>query len=185
MRLIVLVGPKHSGKTSAGKELAALLSGGFVDLDEYITQRSGKSPRALYIEGPEVFRKAEAEALAALFESSLLEAPLLEAKTAQSSRSLIIASGGGLIDNSDALPLLKNNTAAISVFLDIPAQAAWERIKKAGELPPFLKTENPEETHRSLHERRAAAYRQCASLVIEADGKSPQEIAQEIMDKLN
>jgi len=175
MRLIVLVGPKHSGKTSAGKELASLFSGSFVDLDEYITQRSGKSPRALYIEGPEIFRKAEAESLAALFESEMTEL----------SSPLVIASGGGLIDNPDALSLLKNNTAAISVFLDVSVQTAWERIKKAGELPPFLKTENPEETHRSLHERRAAAYRQCASLVIEADGKSPQEIAREIMDRLD
>jgi len=182
MRFIVLVGPKHSGKTSAGKELAALLSCDFIDLDEYITRKTGKSPRALYIEGPEVFKKAEAGALAVLFEPTLLEAALLEAKTAESSSPLVIASGGGLIDNPDALPLLKNNAAAISVFLDIPAQAAWERIKKAGELPPFLKTENPEETHRSLHERRAAAYRQFASLVIKADGKSPQEIAQEIMN---
>ena len=180
MRFIVLVGPKHSGKTSAGKELAALLSCDFVDLDEYITQKTGKSPRALYIEGPEIFKKAEAGALAAFF-----EAPLLEAKTAKSSPPLVIASGGGLIDNPDALSLLKNNTAAISVFLDISVQTAWERIKKAGELPPFLKTENPEETHRSLHERRVAAYRQFASLVIKADGKSLQEIAREIMDRLN
>jgi shikimate kinase len=179
MRFIVLVGPKHSGKTSAGKELAALLSCDFVDLDEYITRKTGKSPRALYIEGPEIFKKAEAGALASLFETTLLEA-----KTAESSSPLVIASGGGLIDNPDALPLLKNNAAAVSVFLDISVQTAWERIKKAGELPPFLKTENPEETHRSLHERRAAAYRQCASLVIEADGKSPQEIAREIMDRL-
>jgi len=179
MRLIVLVGPKHSGKTSAGKELAALLSCDFVDLDEYITQKAGKSPRALYIEGPEVFKKAEAGALAALFEPSLLEA-----KTAESSSPLVIASGGGLIDNPDALSLLKKDTAVISVFLDISVQIAWERIKKAGELPPFLKTENPEETHRSLHERRAAAYRQFASLMIKADGKSPREIAREIMNSI-
>jgi len=180
MRYIVLLGPKHSGKTSAGKELAALLSGGFVDLDDYITQRTGKSPRALYIEGPDVFKQAEAGALAAIFEP-----PLLEAEKAESSSPLVIASGGGLIDNPDALPLLKNNTAAISVFLDVSVKIAWERIRKAGELPPFLKTENPEETHRSLHERRAAAYRQLASLVIKADDKNPQEIAREIFNQLH
>ena len=175
MRLIVLVGPKHSGKTSAGKELASLLSGSFVDLDDYITQRSGKSPRALYIEGPEVFKKAEAGALAAL-----LEAAFSEPEMAKSSLPLVIASGGGLIDNPDALSFLEKNTAVTSVFLDISAQTAWERIKRDGELPPFLKTENPEKTHRSLHERRAAAYRQFASLVINAEGKSPGEIAEEI-----
>ena len=179
MRFIILVGPKHSGKTSAGKVLAGILPCGFVDLDELVAQRSGKSPRALYGEGPEIFRKAEAGALAALFESG----------TANPLPSLVIASGGGLVDNPDALSLLEQNSAAghlqiISVFLDVSVKTAWDRIKTAGELPPFLKTENPQETHRSLHERRAAAYRQLASLVINADDKSPPEIAQEIADRL-
>jgi len=176
MQLIVLLGPKHAGKTSAGKELAVILSGGFADLDGCIAQRTGKSPRALYIEGPEVFKKAEAEALADLLSASPSVSP--------SALPLVIAAGGGLIDNPDALSLLKENAAAVSVFLDVSVKTAWERIKNAGELPPFLKTENPEETHRSLHERRTAAYRQIASLAIKADDKSPREIAQEIFDKL-
>ena len=174
MRFIVLVGPKHSGKTSAGKALASLLSCGFVDLDELIAQRSGKSPRALYGEGPEVFRKAETEALAAL----------LESETAGPSSFLVVASGGGLVDNPDALSVMGRFQVA-AVFLDVSAQIAWERIRAEGELPPFLRTENPEGTHRTLHERRAAAYQQLASLVIKADGKSPQEIAQEIKDGLD
>jgi len=173
MRFIVLVGPKHSGKTSAAKALALLLSCGFVDLDDYIAQRSGKSPRMLYGEGPEVFRKAEAGALAVLLESA----------TAEVSSSLVIASGGGLIDNSDALSIM-GHYQTIAVFLDVSAGVAWERIRAAGELPPFLRTENPEETHRALHERRAAAYRQLASLVIKANGKSSQEIAGEIRNEL-
>jgi len=175
MQLIILMGPKHSGKTSAGKALSGILSCGFVDLDELVAQRSGKSPRALYGEGPEIFRKAEAEALAAI---------------AESPSSLVIASGGGLVDNPDALSLLEQHSTAdhvqiISIFLDVSAQTAWDRIKADGELPPFLKTENPQETHLALHERRAAAYRQLASFVINADGKSPREIAQEIADRLH
>jgi len=169
MRFIVLVGPKHSGKTSAGKALASLLSCGFVDLDDSIAERSGKSPRALYSEGPEIFRKAEAEALAALLESAM----------AETASSLVIASGGGLVDNPDALSIMERYQT-VSVFLDVSAEVAWERIRAAGELPPFLRTTNPEETHRALHERRAAAYRQLASRVINANGKSSQEIAGEI-----
>jgi shikimate kinase len=171
MRFIVLVGPKHSGKTSAGKALALLLSCGFVDLDELIAQRSGKSPRALYGEGPEVFRKAEAGALAALLESEMAS-------------SLVIAAGGGLVDNPDALSVMGRFQIA-AVFLDVSAQVAWTRIRAEGELPPFLRTDNPEETHHALHERRAAVYRQLASLAIKADGKTPEEIAREIRDGLD
>ena len=167
MRFIVLLGPKHSGKTSAGKALAALLSCGFADLDDCIAQISGKSPRVLYGEGPEIFKKAETEALASLFNS---ETP----------SPLVVAGGGGLIDNPDVLVLLEKNAETLSIFLDVCVETAWTRIKAAGELPPFLRTENPEETHRSLHERRAAAYRQFASFSIKADGKTPEEIAREI-----
>jgi shikimate kinase len=187
MQFIVLLGPKHSGKTSAGKALASLLSCDFIDLDDFIARRRGKSPRALYLEGPEIFRKAEAEALAALFESEKAENRTRETSSSSSavevSRSVVIASGGGIADNPEALALLQKNPGVISVFLDVSAKTAWERIGKERELPPFLRTENPEETHRSLHERRAAAYRQLASLVINADGKSPEEVAEEIKNE--
>jgi len=174
MRFIVLMGPKHSGKTSAGKALASLLSCGFVDLDEFIAQKSGKSPRALYNEGPEIFRKVETGALAALLKSEM----------AESSSSLVIAAGGGLADNPDALSIMRHFPIT-SVFLDVSVKVAWERIRAEGELPPFLRTDNPEGTHRTLHKRRTAAYRRFASLVIKANGKSPQKIAHEISHKLH
>ncbi|MDR0997648.1 MAG: hypothetical protein LBL70_01155, partial [Treponema sp.] len=69
MEIILLTGPKHSGKTSAGRALVRLLAektdpaASFIDLDELVEDRTGKSPRALYREGPEIFRKAEADAL--------------------------------------------------------------------------------------------------------------------------
>jgi shikimate kinase len=111
MRFIVLLGPKHSGKTSAGKALALLLSCSFVDLDDYIARRSGKSPRVLYLEGPEIFRKAEAEALAALFESEVMIPHTREIPSSPSVTEVfpkvIIASGGGIVDNPEALALLQ------------------------------------------------------------------------------
>ena len=170
MRSIFLTGPKHSGKTSVGRALASLCSGAFIDLDELVTERTGKSPRTLYGEGPELFRKAEAEALAAVIDS-----------VAAGPR--IIAAGGGLIDNSGALALLAKTDAPAPVYLSVSAETAWKRISAAGELPPFLNTGNPRETHRVLHERRAAAYRQLARLLIDAEGKSHETIAREIWER--
>jgi len=173
MKDIILTGPKHSGKTSAGKALAALCSCEFIDLDELISQRTGKSPRQLFSESPSIFRETEAGAMAAL------------AGLDSADGRRVIAAGGGIIDNEDAIAALKK-TGAIAVYLNISADSAWDRIANSsdGELPPFLRTENPRETHRALHERRAAAYLQIADIVIEAEGKTPEEIAGEVLNRL-
>jgi shikimate kinase len=171
MKDIILMGPKHSGKTTTGKALALLFSCDFIDIDELILQRTGKSPRQLFSEDPAIFQKAEADALAALADS-------------RGAKRRIIATGGGLIDNGEALSILKKS-GAVMVYLDISAEGAWDRIAAGGELPPFLRTENPRETHRALHERRAAAYLQIANIVIETEGKSQQERAAEIFSRFN
>jgi shikimate kinase len=175
---IMLVGPKHSGKTSVGKALAALCSGVFIDLDAVIAEHSGKSPRALYTEGPAVFRMAEAEALTFLLETQAASG------TDALTPTVIIAAGGGIIDNAAALALIETNKTLLPVYLDVSVETAWERIAGAGELPPFLKTENPRDTHRTLHRQRAAAYRQFARLIIKAEGKSPRRIARDILARL-
>jgi shikimate kinase len=203
--VIIIVGPKHSGKTCAGKALARLWEedgapapeGGkaagpedkkpaaavFVDLDQLVEERNGKSPRLLYREGPEVFRRAEAEALRALLEENHPEqrpAGDPEEGVAGGRGRIIAAAGGGLADNREALEILRKNPQALAVYIEVPAETAWERIRtaaeKTGELPPFLNTENPRETHRRLHERRGEIYRELAEITITA-GNTPEETA--------
>lgn len=166
LKEIILTGPKHCGKTSVGKELEELFSCGFIDLDELITQKTGKTPRQLYSESPALFQQAETEALRSLL------------KDEQSKR--IIAGGGGIIDNKEAVDILKNSGAKL-VYLKVSAAAAWQRIE-GKELPPFLQTENPQETHYALHQRRAASYLQLADIVIDAENKTPKEVAVEIFN---
>ncbi|MDR2768724.1 MAG: shikimate kinase [Treponema sp.] len=177
MGIILLIGPKHSGKTSAGRALAETGRGHFTDLDEVIETRTGKSPRALFLEGSGIFKKAEAEALASLLEGG--------------TENTIIAAGGGLADNGEALALLakqKNpdsggrlsGSVITAVYLEVSAETAWERIRRAAEtggMPPFLDTPNPGETHRLLHTRRAKTYRAIADIIIDAENKCPGEIA--------
>jgi len=173
MSAIILTGPKHSGKTSAGKALASLNSCRFIDLDESIFQNTGKTPRQLFTEGISIFKQAETEACLSVISNYGNE---------QHEHCLhVIAAGGGIIDNPEAAVILKNSGVKI-VYLNISTAAAWARITSSKELPPFLQTDNPQETHRVLHERRAAAYRQFADIVIEAEGKTPDEIAGEICE---
>ncbi|GHU16336.1 shikimate kinase [Spirochaetia bacterium] len=190
MGLIILTGPKHSGKTTVGRVLAEQCGGTFTDLDELVQTHTGKSPRTLFKEGPEVFRQAEAEALQSLLDTKV-DGDTSDQIEGVNDKFRIVAAGGGLIDNGAALGLLKKNNTAILppgtvtlVYLDVSAETAWERIKastkKTGELPPFLNTDNPGETHRLLHEQRGAAYRKIAHIIVKAEGKSPEAIAKEI-----
>jgi shikimate kinase len=169
MRLILITGPKHSGKTLCAHALRIITGREAADLDALVEQMAGKNPRALFKEGPEIFRRVEAEALASVMR--------------QNRNDLIIAAGGGLADNPEALALLARNREVFIVYLDVSAETAWQRIlhtAAGGELPPFLNTENPRETHFALHERRAKAYRALAHFTIDAENKTPDGIAREI-----
>jgi shikimate kinase len=174
--VVLLIGPKHSGKTSAGRALAESLGEPFIDLDGAIEGRYGKSARALYQEGPELYRKAEVQTLEALLGE-------------YNEKTAVLAVGGGITDNEAALELIHKNEKIVPVFLEISPDTAWARIacdaEKTGELPPFLKTADPRRTHRELHERRAADCGNIARFRVNGEGKSPEEIAAAILLLLN
>ncbi|MDR3122911.1 MAG: shikimate kinase [Treponema sp.] len=186
-KIILITGPKHSGKTTAGAVLAELLGAEFVDLDELVERQTGKSPRSLFKEGPELFRQAEARALASLASATL-------PGTAGRGQEVVwvVAAGGGLADNAGALELLRgqgfpeNDTAIVS--LEVSADTAWERIceaaKETGEWPAFFNAENPRETNAALHARRSAAYGEIASLTVNGEGKTAEAIGREIALRL-
>jgi phosphatidylglycerol:prolipoprotein diacylglycerol transferase len=189
-KIIVLVGPKHSGKTSAGKALAEKLGCPFYDLDACIEQKTGKSPRTLYSEGEAVFRRAEAETLRALLVSMDGNKARLDGAAPADSRAdsrAVLAAGGGIIDNPEAFSLLGDSSFPVLVYLELDAATAWSRIS-ASPLPPFLVNggngATPRDTHRLLHEKRAKAYKAAASITIEAGAKRPEAIAGEICDLL-
>ncbi len=161
-RIIAFIGPKHVGKSTVASAFARLVAWNFVDLDELISERTGRTPAALYEEGPAVFRRAETDAVRALGQDRA-----------------VVAAGGGLVDNETALR--EFHAIAFFVYLEIDVDTAWRRVKAAaerrGSFPVFLRGANPEETHRRLFERRAAAYRTVADLIIDAKLDTVEELA--------
>jgi shikimate kinase len=167
--IIVLCGPKHCGKSSQAFLLSQKFGVEFVDTDGLIETKTGKSVREIYKEGVEGFQKAECDALKTAFQ------------IAQNlNNNLIISTGGGIIDNKEAMNILTNNDNVKLIYLHVSAETAFKRImqnaKNSGSLPPFLDTPNPEITHKNLHERRSALYTQCASITINTEDKTPKEI---------
>jgi shikimate kinase len=182
--VVTLVGPKHTGKTSAGKALARLIGGRFVDMDDLIESRTGRTPRALYEEGVEVFRAEEAQAAKALTADSTA------AEDGSGDRGpvpLIVAAGGGLVDNPEALEALRAIGRLVS--LRVKVKTAWDRVcasaERTGSFPPFLRGKDPEGTHRVIHERRTEAYGRIADFEIDAEDMNPADLAEEIAHTLS
>lgn len=124
---IVLCGIKHSGKTTVGKEIAAILDIPFADSDDEIVRLDGgkRSVREIFrTDGEESFRRLEARALTAL---------------ADSPERRVIALGGGALSNP-FVPKILRERLGFKVCLDADDATAFHRIEEHG-LPPFLADE--------------------------------------------
>jgi len=175
---IFLAGPKHSGKTSVGRELANLLVIPFYDLDQLIEEHAGKNIRELYQTSENLFQQEETAAL---------EIALQKKAVNEKNRGVVLALSGSIIDNPGAMAVLKKvlqeSEGHCVVCLEVSAGTAWQRIVSQGELPPFLKAETAEasrEKHRLLHERRAKGYKKIASFSILAEEKGAATLAAEM-----
>jgi len=169
--IVALTGFMAAGKTTAGRALASLLRWGFVDLDCEIERRSGRAIREMFArDGEARFRQAEAEALQSVMQSA--------------DRPSVIALGGGTFVPSQNAELLRRSSARV-VYLELPLEQLLQRCRAAqehaaGNPRPLAQDE---EAFCALYARRLPFYRQ-ADLVVNAEGKTPDEIAGEIARKL-
>ncbi|ADN01551.1 shikimate kinase [Spirochaeta thermophila] len=174
MQSIVLVGLKHVGKTSAGTSLARLLGLPFFDVDEELVRiheaetGTRRSVREIYrLLGKEGFKELERKA--ARFLATWAPHPC------------VIATGGGICDNPEALAALKER--GVVVYLQEEPRILYERILEGG-LPPFLEGPDPWAAFLSLYERRHTAYLAQADLVVHARGIWEDELARSILAAL-
>ena len=99
--VLSLVGMMGSGKSSVGRELAALLRCPFIDLDSYIEKREGRSIPEIFREGGEAhFRALELSALR-------------EVISQWSSSPLVLALGGGTPTNPECAEIISDETLCI------------------------------------------------------------------------
>ena len=150
-----------SGKSSAGKGIAALLRWKFADLDKLIEEKEGMTVSGLFAsKGEEYFRRAEAEALRKV--SALTRA--------------VIACGGGTPCSAENMAVM--SSTGLTVYLRLPVESLVTRLKRSGTQRPLLKDAGPAELDsrvRNLLSVRSSWYER-ADLILDAETLTEEEM---------
>lgn len=159
--LVVIVGPPGSGKSTVGRLVADKRGVGFRDTDADIEATAGKPVSDIFIEdGEPRFRELEAAAVGAALQE----------------HDGVLALGGGAVTNADVRAQLQGHRV---VFLDVGLAAASERVGFAQSRP--LLVVNPRAELKRLMTERRPLYEEVASATVATDGRSPEDVAAEIL----
>ena len=168
---LVLIGYRGTGKTTIARHLGLSLGWSWLDADVELEFRAGKSISAIFADGgEEAFRDLETEVLAGLNELD----------------RHVLALGGGavlreqnrqMISKLGKVVWLKASPATILKRIALDASTAGRR--------PNLTTGGGRAEVEQLLAMRTPIYRECADLEVDTEGKTPAEIAAEMIDRLN
>ena len=138
---IVLIGMPSSGKTTIGKMLAKRMQKEFIDLDDKIIEKAGKSIPEIFTESGEAgFRAIETEVAIEL------------AKT----NNKIIATGGGTVKHKVNMDYLRQN--GITIFID-------RDVDKLISADPNRPLSSSKEALHKMYTERIALYRKYAAYI--------------------
>lgn len=160
--LITLTGFMGSGKTTVGRILADALGCPFLDLDDLIVKKAGKSiPDIFAQDGEPAFRQLEARLLRQTVE-----------KYGES--TAVLSLGGGAILAPASATLVHEKT--VCIYLRAMLDTLLSRLAGESAGRPLADA--------SLAERLAAReplYEKTAHVVIDTDGLTPEEVSDEII----
>ena len=158
---ISLTGFMGCGKSSTGRALAARLGARFVDLDEEIVARAGRSIPDIFRDGEAAFRAVEYETLQAVLD----EADALDGQT-------VLALGGGALTLPEARECIFSRTRC--VWLRTRLETIRERLGDVDASRPLFANAD------ALYASREPLYAQ-APFAVDTDGKTPDEVAESIV----
>ena len=111
-----------SGKTTAGRRLAAALGWEFLDLDRLISEKTGMSiPEIFSKHGEEWFRSLESEILRGIAPSG----------------GAVLATGGGAPCSGDNMDFMLSN--GLTVYLKLTPEQLRKRLESARQERPLIK----------------------------------------------
>lgn len=163
---LILVGYRGCGKTTVGEILARKMGWQFVDLDDLVARKAGKTIAEIFAtEGEEGFRRREREACEQL----------------RKSKNQVIALGGGTLMDPEARALIKR--VGKVVWLRAPAAVLWSRISKDASSAanrPNLTAEGGLPEVEKLLMQREPIYQSAAVHIVESVTDTPEMIAEAI-----
>lgn len=161
--VIFLVGFMGVGKTVIGKALARRLGFSFLDTDEMVEKKEGRSINRIFQESGEgYFREKEWEVLKSLKDLS----------------RVVIATGGGLFLGSPHRKFIKEQ--GVSIWLNAPFEEILKRLRRSPIRPLFTN----EEDLRGMLEKRKARYA-LADYEIETGHQNIEGIIERILKIIN
>ncbi len=162
---IVLIGFMGTGKSSLGRALAKRIGYRFLDTDRAIEEITGLSVEQIFRRHGIVRFRSEENLLARKLADQF---------------GLVVATGGGMVLNTENVELFKKNGVLIGLRADPEIIIKRVRNKKRR---PLLKKGNLEETVASLLREREEAY-DVAEFSVDTGKLSFEESLQEILNYL-
>lgn len=163
---IVLIGFMGTGKTTVSEYLNQRYDMDVVDMDTEISKREGMGiPEIFEVFGEVYFRD--------------LETALL--KELQSRKNTVISCGGGAPMREENVKKMKKNGRV--VLLTARPETIYGRVKDNDERP-VLKGKKTVAQILELMTERQEKYRKAADLTVSTDGKSVDEICEDIIARL-
>lgn len=161
----VIIGPPGAGKSTVGVLLAQRLGVSFVDSDNVIERRAGKTISDMFTsDGEEAFRELEQDVIVQL----LNEHPG------------VLALGGGAV----LAPATRERLSGHPVVLLGVGLSEGFRRTGMSVARPLLAGVNPRATYRDLLEARLPVYRAASSFEVDTDELAPEQVVTEIENSL-
>lgn len=167
--LVTLTGFMGSGKSTVGRLLADALGCPFMDLDDLIVKKAGKSIPDLFAQdGEPAFRQLEARLLKQTVEK-------------YAENTAVLSLGGGAVTTPASAALLHERT--VCIYLRASLDTLLRRLEGETAGRPLLNgVSGPD---RAAVARRLAArepiYEETAHVTLDTDGLSPDEVVDEII----
>ena len=170
--IISLTGFMGCGKSSVGRELSRLLCCPFMDLDDVIVEREGRSiPEIFASDGETEFRRMEQEALMHI---------LTGLSRTDKKVTGILALGGGTVMTEECAKIVHEKT--VCIYLRASVETLMDHLAGEVDNRPML-AGNLRTRIEELMSIRSATYEKTAHIMIDTDGKTIEEIAREISIK--